>query len=55
MLGALNTPTATPNLGIDRSAQELRSWVPVALRAPAPGHAGRWASAEAAPRIIRCA
>jgi hypothetical protein len=29
------------NFCIDRSAQELRSWVPVALRAPAPGHAGR--------------
>jgi hypothetical protein len=31
------------NNGIDRSAQELRSWVPDALRAPAPGHAERWA------------
>jgi len=25
-------------------AQQLRCWVPVALRARAPGHAGRWAS-----------
>jgi hypothetical protein len=40
----------TPNNGIDRSAQELRSWVPVALRAPAPGHAERWAS-RATPGI----
>jgi hypothetical protein len=31
----------TANNCIDRSAQQLRRWVPVALRAPAPGHAGR--------------
>ena len=33
-----------PDPGFDRSAQELRSWVPGALRAPAPGYARRWAS-----------
>jgi hypothetical protein len=27
----------TPNQPFNRSAQELRSWVPVALHAPAPG------------------
>jgi hypothetical protein len=30
----------TPNR-FDRSAQQLRRWVPVALRAPAPGQAKR--------------
>ena len=34
----------TPNRCIDRSAQQRCCWVPVALRAPAPGHAGRSAS-----------
>jgi len=37
---------ARPNKGIDRSAQQRRfacCRVPAALRAPAPGHAGRWA------------
>jgi hypothetical protein len=37
------------NQGIDRSAQQrrlARCWVPVALRAPAPGHARRWAALE---------
>ena len=33
-----------PNNAIDRSAQKLRFWVPVALRAPAPGHCERWPS-----------
>jgi hypothetical protein len=33
-----------PNPGFDRSAQKLRFWVPVALRAPAPGQPERWAS-----------
>jgi len=33
----------TPNPAIDRSAQQRgRCWVPVALRAPAPGHCERW-------------
>jgi hypothetical protein len=32
-----------PNPGFDRNAQELRSWVPVARRAPAPGQPERWA------------
>ena len=36
----------TPNPGFDRSAQKLRFWVPVALRAPAPGQLERWASRE---------
>jgi hypothetical protein len=31
----------TSNICIDRSAKQLRCLVPVALRAPAPGHAGR--------------
>jgi hypothetical protein len=43
----------TPNNGIDRSAQELRSWVPVALRAPAPGHAERWAANAKGVRSVR--
>ena len=34
----------TPNNCIDRSAPELRSWVPVALRAVAPGHARCYAA-----------
>jgi hypothetical protein len=33
-----------PNICIDRSAKQLRCSVPSALRAPAPGHAERWAS-----------
>jgi hypothetical protein len=33
-----------PNPGFDRSAQELRFWVPVALRAPMPGQPERWAA-----------
>jgi hypothetical protein len=36
-----------PNKGMNRSAQKLRFWVPVALRAPAPGYARRWASTDA--------
>jgi hypothetical protein len=31
----------THNLRINRSAEQLRCSVPVALRAPAPGYAGR--------------
>jgi hypothetical protein len=34
-----------PNKGMNRSAQQrrfARCWVPVALRAPAPGYARRW-------------
>jgi hypothetical protein len=32
-----------PNLGVNRSAKQLRCLVPVALRAPAPGYGRRWA------------
>lgn len=32
-----------PNQAFERSAQQRRRWVPVALRAPAPGHCERWA------------
>jgi hypothetical protein len=40
---------ATPNNAIDRSdEQRVRCWVPVALRALAPGHRKRWASEELA-------
>ena len=35
-----------PNICIDRSAEQLRCSVPSALRASAPGHAGRWATRE---------
>ena len=38
-----------PNKGMNRSAKERRSLVPVALRAPAPGYAQRWAL-----RYARC-
>jgi hypothetical protein len=38
----------TPNPRFDRSAQRRCRWVPVALRAPAPGQPERWAS-EALP------
>jgi hypothetical protein len=31
-----------PNPAIDRSAQQLRCWVPVVLRAPAPDHCERY-------------
>jgi len=34
----------TPNKGINRSAEQRRCSVPVALRAPAPGYAQRSAS-----------
>jgi hypothetical protein len=34
----------TSNFCIDRSAKQLRCLVPVALLAPAPGHAERWAA-----------
>jgi tripartite-type tricarboxylate transporter receptor subunit TctC len=34
------------NMGINRSAQRRRRWVPVALRAPAPGYARRSASQD---------
>jgi len=30
-----------PNHGLEGSAQQLRCWVPVALRAPAPPQPGR--------------
>jgi hypothetical protein len=33
-----------PNPAFEGSAQELRSWVPVALRAPAPPQRYRWAA-----------
>jgi hypothetical protein len=39
-----NPQIVMPNICIDRSAQQrrfARRWVPVALRSPAPGHAGR--------------
>ena len=36
----------TANPAIDRSAQRRRRWVPVALRAPAPGHCERYAARE---------
>jgi hypothetical protein len=36
----------TPNPAIDRSAQQLRGWVPAALRAPAPGHCARSAASS---------
>jgi len=36
----------TPNPRFDRSAQKLRFWVPVALRAPAPGQPERSARLE---------
>ena len=42
----------TPNPAIDRSAQRQRRWVPVALRAPAPGHCERWTSSERARRHV---
>jgi hypothetical protein len=35
--------TGLPNHAFDRSAQRHRRWVPVALRAPAPGQCKRWA------------
>lgn len=35
--------TGAPNKRFDRSAQRRRRWVPVALRAPAPGQAQRYA------------
>ena len=37
----------TPNPGINRSAQEQCSWVPAALRAPAPGYAQRYVALDA--------
>jgi hypothetical protein len=40
----------TPNHRFDRSAQQLRRWVPVALRAPAPGQAKRSAALETRSR-----
>jgi hypothetical protein len=46
-LGDLVLCIEMPNKGINRSAEQLRSArcsVPVALRAPAPGYAQRWAS-----------
>jgi len=41
-----------PNPAIERSAQQLRRWVPVALRAPAPAHCERSAS-EASTRLMK--
>jgi len=36
-----------PNIRVNRSAQQrVRCWVPAALRAPAPGYAGRSAAQE---------
>ncbi len=40
-VGMQSIAVAGSNNRINRSAQELRSWVPVALRAPAPGYAER--------------
>jgi len=38
----------SPNHGLEGSAQQLRCWVPVALRAPAPPQPERWAARSAA-------
>jgi len=38
------------NNRINRSAQQLRCRVPVALRAPAPGYAERWTDGRSSPR-----
>jgi hypothetical protein len=43
----------TPNRCIDRSAQQLRRWVPVARCAPAPGHAGRFGIRGSSSEIHR--
>jgi hypothetical protein len=42
-----------PNKGMNRSAQKLRFWVPVALRAPAPGYARRYAALAASSHSSR--
>ena len=34
----------SPNKGMNRSAQRRCRWVPVALRAPAPGYVRRYAA-----------
>jgi len=38
------TSAATPDPRFEQSAQERRSWVPVALRTPAPAQPQRWAA-----------
>jgi hypothetical protein len=39
------------NICIDWSAKQLRGLVPAALRASAPGHAGRWADRHDRPPL----
>ena len=43
-LESLLTCKQPPNHRFDRSAQRRRRWVPVALRASAPGQANCWTS-----------
>ena len=40
----MGTAKRKSNFCVNRSAKQHRCLVPVALRAPAPGYAGRWAS-----------
>ena len=42
----------TPNPGVNRSAKERCSLVPVALRAPAPGYAERYAARRGFKRTL---
>ena len=48
MRGPSTMRRMTPNIALNLTAQERRSWVPVALRAPAPGQPERSASCGSA-------
>ena len=41
------SPEMGPNNTLNRSAQQLRCWVPAPLRIAAPGERERWASLDA--------